>query len=30
MIAENKQGRIAKQDWRLAFFILGLTPGKHF
>jgi len=30
MIAENKQGRIANQDWRLAFFVLGPTPGKHF
>jgi hypothetical protein len=30
MIAENKEGRIANQDWRLAFFVLVLTPGKHF
>jgi len=30
MIAENKQGRIAIQEWRLAFFVLGPTPGKHF
>jgi hypothetical protein len=30
MIAANKQGRIAKQDWRLAFFALGPTPGNTF
>jgi hypothetical protein len=30
MIAANKQGRIAKPDWRLAFFALGPTPGNTF